>query len=186
MKLTTASFTLACLALAQPSVPVTLPLNIIHFNDAHARIEMASGFGGPCGADPTACFGGVAKQATVLKALKAEAREEGRFPLAIDAGDQFMGTVWNAFYKGTEIKQFHNMMDIDLFVLGNHEFDYGGQILHDNLLNGLKAPVAACNIDFSANDPLKDLEIPHFQMKTFVLNEGDQDSEYTASVSSRR
>lgn len=53
-------------------------------------------FGPACdGAAADACFGGMARQATAIKAAKAAAQRRGADALVLHAGDQFSGTVWD-------------------------------------------------------------------------------------------
>ncbi len=67
------------------------------------------------------------------------------------AGDIFQGTVMSNYYHGRPLVEIMNMMGMDGFTLGNHEFDWGleeiGRYSDGNLENGeADFPFLAANI----------------------------------------
>eukprot|EP01023_Acetabularia_acetabulum_P048424 TRINITY_DN5117_c0_g1_i14.p1 TRINITY_DN5117_c0_g1~~TRINITY_DN5117_c0_g1_i14.p1 ORF type:complete len:464 (-),score=82.92 TRINITY_DN5117_c0_g1_i14:2370-3761(-) len=120
-------------------------INILHFNDVHSRVEPANRFASSCSSNPTSpeCFGGMARQKTVIDQI----RNSSSYPtIVLDAGDEFMGTLWNTFYQGDAAAELQNLMELDAMELGNHEFDFGEDVLLD-YLRQLEIPVlGACNI----------------------------------------
>ncbi|CAH0402434.1 unnamed protein product [Chilo suppressalis] len=97
-------------------------LNILHYNDFHARFEETSLSGGICdrtSEDP--CIGGFARLATVVR--QAMTREP--HSLLLNGGDSFQGTIWYNILRWNVTQEFMNMLPHDAHVLGNHEFDNG-------------------------------------------------------------
>eukprot|EP01025_Chloroclados_australasicus_P029724 TRINITY_DN296_c0_g1_i1.p1 TRINITY_DN296_c0_g1~~TRINITY_DN296_c0_g1_i1.p1 ORF type:complete len:590 (+),score=60.98 TRINITY_DN296_c0_g1_i1:246-1772(+) len=73
--------------------------------------------------------------------------------IVLDAGDQFTGTVWNTFYQGQAAAELQNILGIDAMTLGNHDFDFGDDVLIP-YLEMVDSPVlGACNI-FTENATL--------------------------------
>ncbi|KAH0481717.1 MAG: hypothetical protein KVP17_003325 [Porospora cf. gigantea B] len=114
-------------------------LKLYHFNDQHARwaksdhVNNSLCFEGDANYDD--CAGGVAKRAAFLKALPND-----KPYLVLDAGDEFQGT---PLFNGPDEKMFGRSakvlqkiwkhQSVDVFVLGNHEFDNGVSALTDFL-----------------------------------------------------
>ncbi|CAH1800913.1 unnamed protein product [Owenia fusiformis] len=110
-------------------------------------MEEFSRNGSPCKPDEKArneCYGGVARRFTKIK----EIRQMDENVLLLDAGDQFLGTVWFHAFDGLANAQFMNMMAYDAMSLGNHEFDADIDGLVD-FLDNTTFPVLACNVDDS-------------------------------------
>jgi 5'-nucleotidase/UDP-sugar diphosphatase len=73
--------------------------------------------------------GGMARVASVVKAEKAR----GPHVLVAHAGDTFSPSLMSGFDKGAHMVDLLNMMPIDVFVPGNHEFDFGPDIFLERL-----------------------------------------------------
>ncbi|MCE9532483.1 MAG: metallophosphoesterase, partial [Planctomycetes bacterium] len=113
--------------------PKPFELTIIHVNDNHAHHEpLASGDGGD------------ARQATVIKQIRAAARNH----VTLDAGDRFMGTLFHTLYKGMDNVPFLNKIGFQALAVGNHEFDEGDEGLA-KFADALKCPILAANLDVS-------------------------------------
>jgi len=117
-------------------------LTIVHTNDVHSRIEQADVYGGSCSASP--CFGGMARIRTAVQNIRSSHENV----LFLDAGDQFQGTLWFVYYKGSAIKHFMQKLEYDAMTIGNHEFDNGVDGLAPFLTN-ISFPVVSSNIDAS-------------------------------------
>ena len=89
-------------------------LTLLHTNDTHSHHEPQSNGDG-----------GVARQAAVLKQIRAE----GGNTLLLDAGDRFTGTLFHKYYQGQENVKLMNALGYDAMALGNHEFDNGLEVL---------------------------------------------------------
>jgi len=142
-------------------------VTLLHTNDVHARIMQFDKYGGSCSDDAAAegkCFGGVARRATKI----AEIRAEGGNILLVDAGDQFMGTLFYTQYKGEEAQRFMNGMAYDAMAVGNHEFDDGPGTL-GSFIRGANFPVLSANINADNEPQLAGLIKPYV-----VLDVGGQ------------
>ncbi|MBO4394482.1 MAG: 5'-nucleotidase C-terminal domain-containing protein [Spirochaetales bacterium] len=84
---------------------------ILHTNDVHGALE------------------GYAK----LGALKESFEAEGADVLLVDAGDFAQGTIYVATTKGLNAVNIMNSVGYDIVGIGNHEFDYGFDMLRTNL-----------------------------------------------------
>ncbi|KAM9341527.1 snake venom 5'-nucleotidase-like [Symphorus nematophorus] len=122
-------------------VSSTFEVTLLHTNDNHARIEETSEDSGKCSSSGP-CFAGVARRFTKV----SEIRRKEKNVLFVDAGDQFQGTVWFNYYKGTEAAHFMNKLGYDVMALGNHEFDNGVEGLIEPFLQKVNCPVVSANI----------------------------------------
>ena len=94
--------------------PVTL--KIVHFNDLD-RMEEADG------------KGGVARLATVVE----EIREGNPHVLVTHGGDSISPSLLSGFDRGAHIIDLFNQIGIDAMAVGNHEFDFGPEVLAERL-----------------------------------------------------
>lgn len=126
-----------------PAVAATsYKLTILHTSENHghwAPVEVSK-----------VSQGGIARRATIVNKVRAEVPNT----LLLDSGDISQGTLYFTQYKGTEGRDFYNMVGYDAVVTGNHDFDLGPQALADNLVNGAKFSVVNSNMDFSAEPAL--------------------------------
>jgi 5'-nucleotidase len=155
---------LAASALAAHAGPeVALWLTILHNNDGESQLINAG--------DGREDFGGVARFATLVENLRADAlldpplpAQAARGSLLISAGDNFLaGPEFNAslnsgvpFFDTLAIE----LIGYDAAAIGNHEFDFGPDILRDFLdgfspANPLK--FLSANLDFSGESALAPL-----------------------------
>lgn len=117
----------AAAALAQNSV---VDLSILHFNDFHSRLA------------PTAQgIGGAAHLATAIQ------RERANCPrcLLLNAGDNVQGSPVSTIFRGLPVFEVLRPLKTDAFVVGNHEFDYGHERIHD-FVREAGHPVLAANL----------------------------------------
>jgi 5'-nucleotidase len=126
-------FTLSLLAFPQKE------LVILHTNDTHSRIEPLP--------DTDRNFpgkGGVVRRATYID----QVRKENKNVLLFDAGDFLQGTPYFNLFKGEIEVEVMNQMGYDAATLGNHEFDYGLEVL-EKVARLAKFPIVSSNYDFS-------------------------------------
>ncbi|CAB3246164.1 unnamed protein product [Arctia plantaginis] len=117
-------------------------LNIVHYNDFHARFDEVSPNGAACNPTIAPCIGGFARLYTaVMNTFKVEPDS-----LLLNAGDNFQGTIWYNFYRWNATQHFMNLLPHDAHVLGNHEFDNGLEGLLP-YLEHLKAPMLGTNVN---------------------------------------
>lgn len=85
--------------------------------------------------------GGFARLVSVLEAERAT-REHVIF---VHAGDAISPSLLSGFDRGAHMIELLNRLDIDAFVLGNHEFDFGPEVLAERLAEAT-FPVVNSNI----------------------------------------
>jgi 2',3'-cyclic-nucleotide 2'-phosphodiesterase (5'-nucleotidase family) len=88
------------------------PLTILQLNDVYSTI-------------PIDGAGGLARVATLKQKLAAA----GRTPLLVLAGDFLSPSVASSVLKGEQMIQALNAAGLDVATLGNHEFDFGDDLL---------------------------------------------------------
>ena len=133
-------------------VPEPYKLTILHTSENHGHwdpVEVSK-----------VSQGGIARRATLVKKLRGDAPNS----LLLDSGDISQGTLYFAQHKGTEGRDFYNLLGYDAVVPGNHEFDLGPKLLADNFLSGARFSVVVANMDFSAEPALAG-KIPPFVVK---------------------
>lgn len=123
-------------------------LRILHTNDTHAFLAGLDERGQPCFTDEI-CRGGMSRIAAAIDA----ARREGGNVLALDAGDQFQGTLFYSVEKWPVLAEYDRRMPYDAMTLGNHEFDEGCGELRQ-FLDAQPIPVVAANIAPQRGCPL--------------------------------
>ncbi|HWB96262.1 MAG TPA: bifunctional UDP-sugar hydrolase/5'-nucleotidase [Bryobacteraceae bacterium] len=131
MSRTRRCFLLACLLsglfAAQAAVR---SLTILHVNDLHARLlpdpDHRGGF------------------AYLVSAIRQE--EKGcRSCLLLNAGDLVQGTPVSTIFQGLPVYEIGNLFHFDVSTLGNHEFDYGWEMV-PKFLAKARFPVVSANL----------------------------------------
>jgi 5'-nucleotidase/UDP-sugar diphosphatase len=108
-----AAFCTALTLLTSPNLGAA-QFTVLTFNDVY-RIAQHNG------------FGGIAEMATLLK----RERHSARHHLTCINGDFLSPSLMSTMTKGTHMVQLFNQLEVDLIVLGNHEFDFGTQNVRD-------------------------------------------------------
>ncbi|QGX97918.1 multifunctional 2',3'-cyclic-nucleotide 2'-phosphodiesterase/5'-nucleotidase/3'-nucleotidase [Roseovarius faecimaris] len=122
-------------------------LTILHTNDFHARFEPITRYDNTCKEDANQageCYGGSARLATAI----SDARGRHENTILVDGGDQFQGTLFYTYYKGTMAAKMMNKMGYDAMTVGNHEFDDGPEVLR-GFMDALNFPILMSNADVS-------------------------------------
>lgn len=89
-------------------------LVILHTNDTHSGIDPDS-----------KGMGGVARRKVVIDSVRAANPNV----LLIDAGDAVQGSLYFSLFKGEAERKVMNLLNYDVRILGNHEFDNGPESL---------------------------------------------------------
>ncbi|MDJ1158323.1 bifunctional UDP-sugar hydrolase/5'-nucleotidase [Chelatococcus sp. SYSU_G07232] len=93
--------------------------------------------------------GGFARLAAIVKAERAR----GVPMLFVHAGDTLSPSLMSGFDQGAHIVALTNLVQPDVFVPGNHEFDFGKETYFKRLSEA-KFPVFAANMRDAAGQPL--------------------------------
>lgn len=99
-------------------------VTILHVNDFHGRLQPAP----PKAGIDNAPTGGAALLAGLIR------RERGKDPagtVLLSAGDMFQGTPVSNLFHGAPVLEIMNSLSFDAMALGNHEFDWGPDVLRD-------------------------------------------------------
>ncbi|NJN92372.1 MAG: hypothetical protein HC878_19745 [Leptolyngbyaceae cyanobacterium SL_5_14] len=148
--LTAGAISLAGLLSANPADAFTL--TVLHNNDGES-VLLPSGDSGE--------IGGAARFTSLIKDLQTNATTDG--VITLSSGDNFLaGTAFNAslqdgvFYDAIVL----NEIGYDAIALGNHDFDFGPDILADFISSDQftsPVPFLSSNLDFSNEPRLQDL-----------------------------
>jgi 2',3'-cyclic-nucleotide 2'-phosphodiesterase (5'-nucleotidase family) len=147
-------------AAAVPQAKVTFSLTLLHNNDGESQLIDAG--------EGLEDFGGVARFATLIDDLREEALTGGhgkksrRGVLTVSSGDNFLaGPEFNAsLEKGVP---FYDAIAMDLIgydasAIGNHEFDFGPDILADFIQSFTNPPpFVSANLDMTGEPELQAL-----------------------------
>lgn len=125
-----------------------LELQIIHTNDTHAYLAGLNEKGNPV-YDEKEGIGGFSRIAKVIR----EAKEQNDNVIALDAGDQFQGSLFYGLKKWKAISKVHQTTLWDAMTLGNHEFDEGCQEL-SQFIEETPVPVLMANMRIDSLCPL--------------------------------
>ena len=152
----------------------TFQLTILHNNDGESQlINAGSGLED---------FGGVARFKTVVDNLRAEAtmgggpRGTGKGVITLSSGDNFLaGPELNAsfdngvpYFDSTAV----SLIGYDAMAIGNHEFDFGPDVLADFIAGTNGIPFVSANLDFSNEPNLQALVNSGIILKSTIIREG--------------
>ncbi len=112
---------LPALVLPAPAAAEPLSLTLVHVNDWD-RMEGVDG------------RGGAAKIAAVVNEERARAEAEGGLAIATFGGDMISPSLLSGLDKGEHMIELANAIGFDVAVLGNHEFDFGPDVLKERLV----------------------------------------------------
>jgi 5'-nucleotidase / UDP-sugar diphosphatase len=114
--------------LAGPAAADPVTIKILQVNDWD-RIQESDG------------RGGYARFVSVLKQENAAASDV----LLVHAGDAISPSLLSGFDKGAHMVELLNRVPLDVFVLGNHEFDFGPDVAKERI-GEAKCPVLNSNV----------------------------------------
>lgn len=127
-----------------------LDLILLHTNDLHSYLAGRDAHGNAC-LKSEGCTGGLARLATAMKRVRAEHDNV----LALDAGDQFQGTLFFTANKWPMLADINSLLPYDAMTLGNHEFDDGCEAAA-GFVRAQPYSVLAANLDARPGCPLRD------------------------------
>ena len=85
-------------------------------------------------------IGGADWFAGYLNAMRAE-----EDVVVLDAGDEFQGSLISNQFQGASVTEVYNALGVTAGALGNHEFDFGIQVLRDRIAQA-RYPILAANV----------------------------------------
>lgn len=118
---------------ARSAAPVTL----LQINDVYTAL-------------PVDGLGGLARVAT----LKQNLAEAGRTPFLVIAGDFLSPSVASSVFKGEQMVAALNAAGLDLATIGNHEFDFGDDVLIQRMREAKWQWVVSNVIDTKTGKPI--------------------------------
>lgn len=120
----------------QEAAGETATVSILHTTDLHGHIMPTTNYQGE------GDLGGLARCASQIRAW----RKENPASLLVDVGDVYQGTPLGWQTRGRQMIDLFNTIGYDAWVLGNHEFDWGPEVVLDAL--GRSAmPVLTANMN---------------------------------------
>jgi 5'-nucleotidase / UDP-sugar diphosphatase len=127
---------------ALPAQAATITL--VHVNDTHSHLDAW----GPKDRNLDGTIGGMAKAASIIAAVRAHEPNV----LLLHAGDVFHGDLFFNKYFGVPEFQLMKQLGFDAMAVGNHEFDFGPDVLAFALgtaFGGETLPLLSANLDMS-------------------------------------
>ncbi len=137
------ALTLALSAFAQttPNTERTVRITLLQLNDVYQISAVDKG-----------TRGGLARVAT----LRKQVMEESPNTLFLLGGDTIAPSVASNIFKGQQMIAVWNMIGLDFAVLGNHEFDFGPEVLRDRIKESRFTWLATNVIDKKTGKPFAD------------------------------
>lgn len=148
-------------------------IEILHHGDGESQlIDAGSGLED---------FGGLGRFATVVADLRAAAGDAGRDTILLTSGDNFIPSPeFNASLENG-VPYFDaiglDIIGYDAFILGNHDFDLGPQVLANFVtsFSSTQPPFLSANLDVSAEPALEALrQAGRIAASTVVTKGGEQ------------
>ncbi len=113
----------------------TIEIRLLHINDFHGFAEPYK----PLGSDQM--LGGISYLSGVANKLRKE-----KPTLLLSAGDMIQGNNWANLSQGESVIELMNIMKFDAMVTGNHEFDFGQEVLKKRVSEA-RFPVFGANVE---------------------------------------
>jgi len=110
-------------------------IRILHLNDFHGFTAAYKAFGSD------EMLGGISSLAWLADRLRKE-----KPALFLAAGDMIQGNNWANLFKGKSVIELMNEMGFDAMVVGNHEFDFGQNVLKERISEA-KFPFLGANVE---------------------------------------
>lgn len=115
----------------------TAPVTLLQINDVYSTV-------------PIDGRGGLARVATLDRQIAAT----GRTPLMLLAGDFLSSSVASTVFKGAQMIEALNVTGLDVATLGNHEFDFGLDVLRQRMREAKFDWVVTNVIDRETGNPI--------------------------------
>jgi len=128
-------------------------ITVLHTNDEHGWLLPNVPFGSPV------TEGGVASLMGRLTAHEGYSPDSDNF-LLLSSGDNWTGPSISTWFEGEPVVEVMNAMGYDVSVIGNHEFDFGRDVLNQRIAEA-DFPFLSANIYYSGTTDLADFVTPY-------------------------
>lgn len=117
-------------------------VSIFHTTDLHGHILPTRNY------DGIENVGGMARCVTQIRRWRRECPNS----LLVDIGDVYQGTAAGLDSRGKVMIELFNRVGYDAWALGNHDFDWGREVL-EGVLTHSKSPILTGNLDLAGKKP---------------------------------
>ena len=121
-----------------PARQAEVDITILHVNDTHGHIIPHL----DRSVDPERPVGGAEYLARMIE-VERTANPKGT--ILLSAGDMFQGTPVSNLFHGKPVVEIMNYLGFDAMALGNHEFDWGQDVLQ-SIVSSASFPVVSANV----------------------------------------
>jgi len=150
----------------------SLRFTLLHTNDEHAALvpKPQSEYG----LDGARTVGGIARVATLISEIRAQKNRLNEEVIVLSGGDYISGSPFSWLALRSEAPEVNLLIEsgYDVLTLGNHEFDYGPDLLADYLKiagypdKAARTQILASNSVIPQNHPLGDVGIQETYIRT--------------------
>ncbi len=148
-----------------PSSIVTV--TILHTNDFHGNLQAS-------GSNP-----GMARTAKVINDVRAAVGAEN--VALFDAGDLMQSTLLSNLFKGESTMDIYNLIGYDVATFGNHEFDWGQQVLISRTEQA-DFPFVAANLTVKEGDSCAGWTSPAWARPWYTITLGTAPNQVVVGV----
>jgi len=127
-----------------------MKIYVLHWNDGHGHLGYNEAFWLDRDFPPT--LANARALAYMVRQYRKRAEKEGALVLVLDAADYFQGDPLGELTRGKLYMQVMNYIGVDVGAVGNHDFDFGRDIL-DSLGKWANFPLVAANLVDTAGNP---------------------------------
>lgn len=133
-------------------------VSIFHTTDLHGNVLPTSTY------DGIADVGGLARCATQIKQWQKASPHN----LLIDVGDVYQGTIAGYQSQGSMMIELFNKLNYDAWVMGNHEFDWGLDVVADAAQRS-NMPIITGNVTLDGKPSGKIDSAPFANVKPWII-----------------
>ena len=130
-------FSLFTVLISGPSLAEPVKLDLLSIADLHGAIAKAI--------DDRATGRTLGGGSALLSSVLAQKESDPEATLLFDAGDSMQGTAISNLTLGRSTIDFMNLLGVDAGVVGNHEFDWGVEVLKERMEQA-SFPMLAANV----------------------------------------